>query len=622
MRRAVVLNIALVLSLIIIGWMVSAQSDELSDLPEEGNIILPDSVYVRSGPSLDYVSIGELKGGDLVRPVNISDDGEWILVSYRGTYGWISRNLVRWYDNIDELPVLFAFALTPTIEPGSETATPFIPTETPLANYVLIDANTAYVRAGPGRTYERIGQLTAGAFVENPVGRNENSTWILFHYGDGFGWISAFLVEWADDLNVLPIVDADNLTPSATFTASHTPTATDTPTSTATATDTATATNTATDTSTPTNTATHTPTATTTSTATTTLTYTATATSTDTSTPTDEPTATHTLTSTPTDEPSATPTLTDEPTASNTPTLEATETDESTSTATATNTSTDEPTTEAIALAVSTDVPTATDAPTLTPTATATLTDEPTATSTLTNTPTDEPTATNTATSTTTDVPTATSTSTSTPTIAPSATSTDEPTTQARETAEATVTDTSTPSATEIAALVESVQASPTQLTEIVITEVPPATDAGGGRFPMEAVIGIILFLLVLLYVALYWNGLSSAGRYADGFVIEDCPVCRKGHLHVESKQERLLGIPRVKYTVRCDNCRSVLRETGNRRWRYAVDPMENPDLYERYNGREIMTGELAALLTQKPSTFGARTLPEFVEDENNPDET
>jgi hypothetical protein len=77
----------------------------------------------------------------------------------------------------------------------------------------------------------------------------------------------------------------------------------------------------------------------------------------------------------------------------------------------------------------------------------------------------------------------------------------------------------------------------------------------------------------------------------------------------VETKQDRLLGIPRPRRTVRCTECRSVLREVGNRRWRYAVDPMENPALYKHYNGREI---DDATLVEIEP--------PSFTDEEDTPD--
>jgi hypothetical protein len=100
--------------------------------------------------------------------------------------------------------------------------------------------------------------------------------------------------------------------------------------------------------------------------------------------------------------------------------------------------------------------------------------------------------------------------------------------------------------------------------------------------------VGGALLLVVIGYVGFYWRGLTEAERYTDGFVIERCPVCGEGQLSVEARQGRVLGIPRPRYTVRCDTCRSVLREAGDHRWRYTVDPTENLAFFSRYNGRLI----------------------------------
>jgi hypothetical protein len=73
---------------------------------------------------------------------------------------------------------------------------------------------------------------------------------------------------------------------------------------------------------------------------------------------------------------------------------------------------------------------------------------------------------------------------------------------------------------------------------------------------------------------------------------------------------------------VRCDECRSVLRETTPRRWRYAVDPIENPDLYRRYNGQELDEQALIDLANQpvqgnhNPTPRPPATPPDFVDDD------
>jgi hypothetical protein len=129
--------------------------------------------------------------------------------------------------------------------------------------------------------------------------------------------------------------------------------------------------------------------------------------------------------------------------------------------------------------------------------------------------------------------------------------------------------------------------------------------------------------VMVFGYVSLYWRGLLAAERYAKGFVVDYCPVCMRGSLVVESRDERVFGIPNARRTVQCTVCRSVLRETGHRRWRYAVDPIENPPLYERFNGREIdeellrvLARELA-VPSEPPAPRPPATPPAFVDDED-----
>jgi hypothetical protein len=128
--------------------------------------------------------------------------------------------------------------------------------------------------------------------------------------------------------------------------------------------------------------------------------------------------------------------------------------------------------------------------------------------------------------------------------------------------------------------------------------------------------------IIVFGYVGLYWRGLSGAERYARGFVVDYCPVCRRGSLVVESRHERVFGIPNARRTVQCTVCRSVLRETGNRRWRYAVDPIENHTLYERFNGREIdeetfkVLASEVTVSSEPPVPRPPATPPAFVDDE------
>jgi hypothetical protein len=582
--------ICAVLGILIITDNHTTAQEEPTSTPSY-SYIKAEAVRVRAAPSETALSIGTLLKNARLVPYNRDESGNWVLVGYADGFGWIRRDLAIWVEDIDALPILTSDNLTPTPVPRTPSPTPRLVTLTPSGSYVIARVNV-YVRTGPGLSFSPLGILTPGSVVE-PLNIDETGTWVLIRFSytprdtgnvatrvvDGFGWVARNVVLWTIDVNELPILYDDALTPTLTFTPSFTPSTTSSATSTQTAT--ATSTSTSTPTATPTLTATNTdmPTATPTLTATNT----------------DMPTATPTLTATNTDMPTATPTLTatntDMPTATSTPT--ATNTDMPTATSTLTATNTDMPTATSTLTATNTDMPT--EMPTLAENrppdsvatsiaeslvlATATNTDVPTATPTLTATNTDMPTATPTLTATNTDV------STETSTLSGQATAIEESS------------PTSPPSVvgTEVIGMLF---ASETPTSEAVVaqnpTETPPTITpvdeppAISTSVPLEAVFAGIVLFIIISYVWMYWRGQSAVDRYAKGFIIEKCPVCRVGELEVETRTVRILGIPRPRRTIRCDNCRSLLRETGMNRWRYAVDKLANIAMYDRYNGLEV----------------------------------
>jgi hypothetical protein len=129
------------------------------------------------------------------------------------------------------------------------------------------------------------------------------------------------------------------------------------------------------------------------------------------------------------------------------------------------------------------------------------------------------------------------------------------------------------------------------------VTNQPEAgsTDDPGGVGPFS-LLGILAFIGVAGYIITYALNGAAMDRYATGFIMTRCPVCGEGHLNIEERPYRSLGIPRVRRTVRCDSCRSVLREVGRRRWRYAVDPNANTEMYQQLNGRQMSEAELLKL--------------------------
>ena len=193
------------------------------------------------------------------------------------------------------------------------------------------------------------------------------------------------------------------------------------------------------------------------------------------------------------------------------------------------------------------------------------------------------------------------------PTIAPTDTPTQLPPTS---------TSTVTPSET---------VAAPAQVVSTTAPLTPETNVPSGGGIPAEAVVGGIILLIVVAYIALYLNGTAAVERYKHGFVIDRCPACDRGELTVENRINRLLGIPRPRRIVRCNECRSVLREVAPHRWRYAVDPMENSALYRHYNGREIDDATLVEIAQRPqmsddipPETHPPMNPPTFTDDDRD----
>jgi hypothetical protein len=121
-----------------------------------------------------------------------------------------------------------------------------------------------------------------------------------------------------------------------------------------------------------------------------------------------------------------------------------------------------------------------------------------------------------------------------------------------------------------------------------VVTTATEAPESGSSISPL--IFAGVAFLIALgIYLVIYALNAAAMDRYSTGFVIQGCPVCLDGLLEIEERPYRSLGIARARRTVRCDNCRSILREVGRRKWRYSVDRFVNPELFETTN-RSIMS--------------------------------
>ncbi|GAB4471051.1 MAG: hypothetical protein Kow00124_07800 [Anaerolineae bacterium] len=193
--------------------------------------------------------------------------------------------------------------------------------------------------------------------------------------------------------------------------------------------------------------------------------------------------------------------------------------------------------------------------------------------------------------------PTATATPTLSPTAAP--TSTPEP---VETRAPATSTDQplppAVPTATQELAAAAGGPSEGEQTPDEPAQQPPLEPGLIGRGLPGPAVwIGGAVF--VLLAAGYTWQVLrarSEMKRYEGGFLLSQCPVCQSGTLEMDEHTDHLLGVPVVQRLVRCDSCRSLLRQIRPGVWRYTIDPFVNPDMAEHYNGKSFTDAELPGL--------------------------
>lgn len=97
-------------------------------------------------------------------------------------------------------------------------------------------------------------------------------------------------------------------------------------------------------------------------------------------------------------------------------------------------------------------------------------------------------------------------------------------------------------------------------------------------------------------YGIIYASQSAALARSRSEFLLTACPVCKTGNLAPDVRYYRVLGIPRARRTIRCDSCRSVLRQVGTNQWRYAVDGAANPELFQQLNGTVVDDADLRAI--------------------------
>ncbi|MCS6834608.1 MAG: ABC transporter substrate-binding protein [Anaerolineae bacterium] len=124
--------------------------DELIVQPEQPTATpTPQGVFVtitrsvqnvRTGPGTQYDVLGQLRQGDTAQVIGASLDLSWVVISFRGQNGWLSRDILTLTGDTNTVPVVTA---PPTPTPPPATPTPlFPPTPTlqPQPDIVILSA--------------------------------------------------------------------------------------------------------------------------------------------------------------------------------------------------------------------------------------------------------------------------------------------------------------------------------------------------------------------------------------------------------------------------------------------------------------------------------------------------
>jgi PKD repeat protein/ABC-type branched-subunit amino acid transport system substrate-binding protein len=92
---------------------------------------------VRTGPGLNYPILGQLSAGTQARVIGANADFSWVVIPFRGTFGWMSRDILELTGNTRNIPVFIA-PPSPTPLPTSTPLPP--PTNTPFPVSIVVTA--------------------------------------------------------------------------------------------------------------------------------------------------------------------------------------------------------------------------------------------------------------------------------------------------------------------------------------------------------------------------------------------------------------------------------------------------------------------------------------------------
>lgn len=141
---------------------------------------------VRSGPGVQYSSLGTVYGGDTLPIVGKSSDGVWLLVTTSFGQGWINIKYVITFDYFGNAPV----------------ATPGNPAASQYDAYTTTSVN---VRTGPNIGFDSLGSVP-GRTRLTILGQSRDRAWWYVESPLGKGWVSKGVVRTMGNASGAPVI--------------------------------------------------------------------------------------------------------------------------------------------------------------------------------------------------------------------------------------------------------------------------------------------------------------------------------------------------------------------------------------------------------------------------------
>lgn len=160
------------------------------------------TVNVRSGPSTEYIIIGQLISGNEARITGRSDDeSNWLRIEFGAHEGWVAYFTITVVGDASTLPVVQPLA-DRSDAPGQVRPTATV--EHSSGDIFISAFRRVNVRSGPGMEYQRIGSLEPGSSADI-TGRTVDNEWLQVDFDGRQGWIAYFVVTVTGDLDQVAV---------------------------------------------------------------------------------------------------------------------------------------------------------------------------------------------------------------------------------------------------------------------------------------------------------------------------------------------------------------------------------------------------------------------------------